>query len=107
MTKASAVKRTAPQLKELLLQALEHERGGVVLYQTALECVLNDDLKAEWEKYLGQTRNHVAVLVVVCEGLGVDPHEMTPGRRLIHHTGKSLAIAIKMALANSDPEAAE
>ncbi|CAN5682937.1 hypothetical protein BH18PSE1_BH18PSE1_09500 [soil metagenome] len=30
----------SPQLKELLLQSLEHERGGVILYQTALECVL-------------------------------------------------------------------
>jgi hypothetical protein len=26
------------QLKELLLQSLEHERGGVLVYQTALEC---------------------------------------------------------------------
>ena len=35
----------SPQLKELLLQSLAHERGGVILYQTALECVLNGDLR--------------------------------------------------------------
>ena len=38
----------SPQVRELLLQALEHERGGVLLYQTALECVLNDDFREEW-----------------------------------------------------------
>lgn len=97
----------SPQLKELLLQSLEHERGGVILYQTALECVLNEDLREEWEKYLEQTRNHVSVLITACEALGLDPHEMTPGRKIVHHNGKSLAIAMKMALAANDPAAAE
>ena len=50
------------KLKELLLQSLEHERGGVLVYQTALECVLNDDLREEWEEYLEQTREHVDAL---------------------------------------------
>ena len=95
------------QLKELLLQSLEHERGGVLVYQTALECVLNADLKEEWEKYLAQTRNHVSVLVTACEALGIDPREMTPGRKIVHHNGTSLVVAMKMALANNDPPAAE
>ena len=38
------------QLKELLLQSLEHERGGVKVYQTAIKCAVNEDLKEEWEK---------------------------------------------------------
>ena len=50
------------QLKELLLQSLVHEKGGVLVYRTALECVRNDDLREEWEKYLAQTENHVVVL---------------------------------------------
>lgn len=94
-------------LKELLLQALEHERGGVLVYQTALECVINDDLREEWQKYLEQTTEHVTILVATCEALGIDPHEMTPGRKIIHHTGVSLVVAMKMALANNNPEAAE
>src|SRR5215213_3662914 len=53
------------RLKELLLQALEHELGGVLVYQTALECVINDDLREEWEKYLDQTANHVEILTSV------------------------------------------
>jgi hypothetical protein len=96
-----------PQLRELLLQSLEHERGGVLVYQTALECALNDDLREEWEKYLEQTENHVRVLTGACEALGLDPDEMTPGRKVVQHTGKSLVVAMKMALAAADPPAAE
>ena len=96
-----------PQLRELLLQSLEHERGGVILYQTALECVINEDLQEEWQKYLQQTEKHVEVLTTACEALDLDPDEMTPGRKIVQHTGKFLAVAMKMALAASDPAAAE
>jgi hypothetical protein len=95
------------QLKELLLQSLEHEHGGVILYQTALECVLDDDLREEWEKYLEQTQKHVELLTNACERLGLDPDEMTPGRRIVQHNGKSLAVAMKMALAATDAAAAQ
>ena len=40
------------QFGELLQQMLETELGGVKVYETALHCVLNDDLKEEWTKYL-------------------------------------------------------
>lgn len=97
----------AAQLRELLLQALEHERGGVFVYQTALECAVNDELKEEWEKYLEQTGRHVEILTNVCLSLGLDPGTMTPGCQVVHHTGKSLVLAMKMALATGDPAAAE
>ena len=97
----------SPKLKALLLESLEHERGGVILYQTALECVLNVELKEEWEKYLEQTKTHVEVLTTTCQMLGLDPMEMTPGRKIVQHNGKSLAVAMKMALAANDPIAAE
>lgn len=95
------------QVKELLLQSLEHERGGVLIYQTALECVLNKDLAKEWQKYLQETEKHVDILTTACEALGLDPDEMTPGRKIVQHNGKSLVVAMKMALAASDPPAAE
>lgn len=95
------------RLKELLLQALEHERGGVILYQTALECVLNDDLREEWEAYLMQTATHVDALTTACAAIGLDPDEMTPGRQIVRHNGTALAVAMKMALAANDAEAAE
>jgi rubrerythrin len=95
------------QLKELLLQSLVHERGGVLVYQAALECAVNRDLRKEWEKYLAQTRNHVEVLTAVCDSLGIDAGEMTPGCVIVQHNGKSLVIAMRMALAEGDPVAAE
>lgn len=95
------------QFKELLLQSLEHERGGVLVYETALECVINRNLRKEWTRYLEQTRNHVRELTTLCEMLGVDPKEVTPGRQVVHHTGKSLVVAMKMALAAENPTAAE
>ncbi len=99
--------RPTPQLKELLLQSLEHERGGVLIYETALECALDADLREEWSKYLEQTRTHVDVLSEACLALGLDPDEMTPGRKVVQHTGKSLVIAMKMALASADANAAQ
>ncbi|MBV9913086.1 MAG: hypothetical protein JOZ93_10920 [Sinobacteraceae bacterium] len=97
----------SPQVKELLLQSLVQERGGVLVYRTALECVLNDELRSEWENYLTQTRHHVDVLTRVCSQLGLDPGEMTPGCVIVHENGKALVIAMKRALAGSDPAAAE
>ena len=95
------------QLKELLLQSLEHEKGGVQVYQTALECVRNKDLKKEWTKYFEQTRNHVKVLTEVCVALGLDPNETTPGRHIVKHNGAGLVKAMKMALAAGNTVGAE
>ena len=95
------------QLKELLLQSLEHERGGVLVYRTALECVVNDDLREEWNEYLEQTEKHVEILTAACESLGLDPGERTPGCKVVHHMGKALVVAMKMALAEGDRAAAE
>jgi len=95
------------QVRELLLQALVHERGGALIYSTALECAVNDDLREEWETYLEQTIRHVDILTGVCLAMGLDPDEMTPGCQIVHHNGKALIVAMKMALANSDREAAQ
>lgn len=43
------------QVRELLYQALETERGSIEVYRTAIRCALNEDLKEEWEEYLEQT----------------------------------------------------
>jgi rubrerythrin len=95
------------QMRELLLQALEHEKGGVLVYQTALECVQNEELEEEWTKYLEQTKRHVSILNGACTALNLDPGEVTPGCKVVQHTGKSLVMAMKMALAAGDPNAAE
>lgn len=95
------------QVKELVLQSLEHEMGGVEVYATALECVVNRDLKKEWEKYLAETRTHVPALEEICKALDLDPKMETPGRAVVRHNGKSLVAAMKMARSGGDPVGAE
>lgn len=94
------------QRNEHLQQMLEAELGGVLVYEAALQCVLNDDLKEEWEKYLEQTKHHVSVVQDLMEALGVMPQE-TPGRLVVRHIGAALVDAIKMAKASAPPPAAE
>ena len=95
------------QLEELLYQALETELGGVQVYTTALRCVVNDELKNEWEEYLDQTRNHVQIVEDLMEQLGLDPQTETPGRKVVRHTGESLVKAMEMALQAGEPTAAQ
>jgi hypothetical protein len=95
------------QLRELLLQSLEHERGGVLIYKSALKCALRDDLREEWTKYLAQTSNHVVVLSEVCTAFDVDPGLQTPGCRIVKDVGASLVRAMETALAAGNPEAAQ
>jgi rubrerythrin len=95
------------EIHELLYQALETELGGVQVYTTALRCVVNKDLKKEWEEYLEQTENHVRIVENVFSRLGLDTHTETPGRLVVRHIGESLVKAMEMALDAGKPEAAE
>jgi len=95
------------QVTALILQSLEHERGGVNIYATALDCALNSDLKAEWQEYLEQTREHVSALEGACRALGLDPEQETPGRNVVRHVGAALVQAMKLALEGGEPAAAE
>jgi rubrerythrin len=97
----------ATQVKELLLQSLEHERGGIKVYETALKCVVNDDLEEEWEKYLEQTRNHERILIGVFADLNLDPEEASPGRQIVKQLGGALVQAMETALKAANPVAAE
>lgn len=95
------------QVKELLLQSLEHERGGIKVYETALRCVVNEDLENEWSKYLDQTRNHERILIQVLSELSLDPEEASPGRTIVKQLGAALVQAMQTALKAADPAAAE
>src|SRR5437868_4273362 len=95
------------QLNELLYQSLETELGGVQIYEAAVRCAVNDELKEEWEEYLEQTRNHVQIVQNVMAEFGLDPQTETPGRKLVRHIGESLHEPIEMARSEGEPEAAQ
>lgn len=95
------------QIQELVLQALEHEQGGVKVYETALECVVNEDLREEWTQYLEETRRHVQVLAEASSELGIDPDTDSPGREITRGMGEALVEAMQKALASGNPAAAQ
>ena len=95
------------QVHELLYQALETELGGVQVYQTAIRCAVNQDLREEWEKYLEETENHVRIVNQVFTDLGLDPNTETPGRQIVRHKGEALIQSMEMALEAGDPAGAQ
>jgi len=95
------------QFKELLLQSLEHEMGGVKVYEAALKCAQNEELREEWEKYFTETETHVRILQDVFSAVGLDPNEKSPGREIIREMGASLVKAMEKALAAGDRAAAQ
>lgn len=101
------MKLNMSQLQELLLQSLEHEKGGVQVYQTALACVVNTDLEREWQGYLDETREHVRLLTDAIVALEIDPYLETPGRQVVRYLGAALVQAMQMALASGPKAAAE
>ena len=77
------------------------------VYETALRCVKNDDLREEWEQYREQTAHHVDLVENVLGVFGLDPTVETPGRKVVRQIGASLVKAMEMALSEGSPEAAE
>jgi len=95
------------QIAELLYQALETEKGGVQIYETAVRCAVNADLKEEWEEYLEQTEHHVEIVEGLFETFGLDPETDTPGRLVVRHIGESLVGAMEMAMDAGNADAAQ
>jgi hypothetical protein len=95
------------QLKELILQSLAHERGGVKVYKTALKCAADERLKEEWGKYFEQTQRHVTILEQVCSSMEIDADEQTPGTEVVTGLGAALVRAMQDALACGNRDAAQ
>lgn len=95
------------QFNQLLYEALETEIGGVQVYENAIQCAINDDLKEEWQEYLDQTQKHEQIVRGLFEKFGLDPEAETPGRKVVRHIGQSLVKAMQMAREAGEPDAAQ
>lgn len=95
------------RLVHLLYEAYETEKGGVRVYETALECAVNPDFKKELEKYHEETRTHVEIVEGVLEAFGLDPERETPGRLVVRGKAEALAEAMERALSSGEPEEAQ
>ncbi|MDP1776895.1 MAG: hypothetical protein Q8K94_09840, partial [Moraxellaceae bacterium] len=95
------------QLQERLLEALETERAGIKIYEAALVCAINMNLRSEWGEYLKQTRSHEHVLLTVFEEMGLDPDTKNLCRDEVTRIGDSLVSIMLMAKANGTAETAQ
>lgn len=95
------------KLTELLYQALETERGGVEVYDAALRCAVNEDLKEEWEKYRDQTKHHVEVMTGVLEGFQLEPERRTRGAEIVAQKAQALVKAMEKAREDLEPAGAQ
>jgi rubrerythrin len=95
------------KVHELLYEAYETEIGGVQVYETALRCAIDEDLREEWEKYLEETKNHVQIVNSLLQQFGLNPEKQTPGRGIVRHIGTALVEAMEKALSNGEPEDAQ
>ena len=95
------------QVHDLLYQAYETELGGVQVYEAALACARNDDLRDEWDHYLDQPRHPVELVEESLRAFGLDPEQETPGRQVVRHTGEALVKTIALAQGNATPEQAQ
>jgi ferritin-like metal-binding protein YciE len=95
------------QVHELLYQALETELGGVQVYETAIRCAVNDELRQEWQKYLEETQNHVRIVDQMFDELGLDKERQTPGREVVRFKGQALVQSMEMAAEKGEPAAAQ
>lgn len=95
------------KIKELLLQSLEHELGGVKVYEAAIQCAVHPELKEEFEKYREETRHHSDILVNACLQLGIDPEEEIPARKVLRGLSDALVQAMEMARTAGNPQAAQ
>ena len=95
------------QLDELMYQALETEIGGQRVYESAISCAQNDDLKEEWTKYLEETRMHETILRETFGRIGLDPEQDSPGREVLRFKAQGLVDSMSMALKAGGPIAAQ
>jgi len=95
------------QLDELMYQALETEIGGQRVYESAISCAQNDDLKEEWTKYLEETRMHETILRETFGRIGLDPEQNSPGREVLRFKANGLVESMGMALKGGGPIAAQ
>lgn len=95
------------QMHELLYQALETEIGGTLIYEKAIECAQEPELREEWERYLEETQTHARILEDVFERIGLDPKQETPGRQVMRHKAQSLVTSMAMAKEKGNPDAAQ
>jgi rubrerythrin len=80
-------------LKQFLSEMLTVERGGVELYDRALEHLAHDDLRSKLEQFYQQTERHVELCEEMLSAAGGDEDDMSPGAEAAEHKAHGLLSA--------------
>jgi rubrerythrin len=86
----SSAKIDVSVLRDQLSEFLAVERGGVMLYERALEIVVDAEVRRQFNEFLAQTRKHETILLRVISALGLDPTYMSAGAKLADKKARSL-----------------
>lgn len=85
------------QVSELLLQSLEHQKCGVLIFEAALKCAVDMEFREELEGRLKGAHHAVDMFTEACFSLGMDPDRATPGRQVVRELGFALVDAMERA----------
>lgn len=77
-------------LMDKLSEFLAVERGGIKLYQMALQVVRDPEVSKKFREFYEQTRKHETILLRVIGELGGNPEHMSAGAKLAEEKGKAL-----------------
>jgi rubrerythrin len=77
-------------LMDKLSEFLAVERGGVKLYETAIQQVTDAEVLNRFREFYQQTRKHVEILSRVIANLGGDPTYMSPGAKIAEDKAQAL-----------------
>jgi rubrerythrin len=69
------------------------ERGGVQLYEKALEELSHEDMRPKLEQFLEQTQRHVEICEQMLEQAGVESDMQSPGAEAAEHKAQGLMSA--------------
>jgi rubrerythrin len=87
-TTSADIKR--PLLMEKLSEFLAVEKGGVKLYETAIQQVRNPDVLNRFREFYQQTRKHVEILTRVITALGGDPMHLSADAKIAEENAQAL-----------------
>lgn len=85
------------QISELLLQALEHQKCGVLIFEAALKCAVDSEFREELEGRFKGANHGVDIFMEACFSLGMDPDRATPGRSVVRELDFALIDAMERA----------
>jgi rubrerythrin len=91
-------------LRDKLSEFLAVEKGGLKLYEQALQIVSDLELRQKFSEFRDQTRKHESILMRVIQALGMDPGYLSPGAKLATEKADALLKTMRYGLSAKSAE---